>query len=289
MAPRHAGLERGVDECAIELSIIIPAYNEEKRLARTLGHIQDYFQRYQIPPSHAEVIVVDDGSGDGTVEIAKQWSQGIASLRILSNGPNRGKGYSVQRGMMEARGRIALFTDADLSFPMEDSQKLLAAIEAGNDVAIGSRAVDRSVILVRQSSFREVAGFIFNGIARLLMGLPFHDTQCGFKAFLLRPSRIVFEQQRVEGFGFDPEILFLAKHHGLRVAEVPVRCAHDPASKVRVFRDGLRMLTDLFLIRWNWLVGRYPRRDASASSLVARTPHTHSPDHTKDALFRPAS
>jgi dolichyl-phosphate beta-glucosyltransferase len=260
MAPRHAGINHGMSESALELSIIIPAYNEEKRLARTLAHIRDYFARYQIEPSQAEVIVVDDGSIDGTVRIVQEWAHEIASLRLLSNGPNRGKGYSVRHGMMEARGRIALFTDADLSSPIEESQKLLAAIEAGNEVAIGSRAVDRSLILVPQSSFRKVAGFIFNGFVRLLMGLPFHDTQCGFKAFLRHPSRIVFEQQRVEGFGFDPEILFLAKHHGLRVVEVPVRCAHDPASKVHIFRDGILMFADLFLTRWNWLLGRYPKR-----------------------------
>jgi len=287
MAPRQAGIHRGIDENVIELSIIIPAYNEEKRLARTLEHIRDYFARYEIDPSQVEVIVVDDGSTDGTIQIAKQWALEIASLRFLSNVPNRGKGYSVRRGMMEARGRIALFSDADLPAPMEDSQKLLAAIEAGNEVAIGSRGVDRSLILVRQSSLREVAGFVFNGFARLLMGLPFRDTQCGFKAFLRRPSRIIFEQQRAEGFGFDPEILFLAKHHGLRVAEVPIRCAHDPATKVRVFRDGFLMLADLFLTRWNWLLGRYPTQAASASA-ARPSGYANSPDRTKGSLFRPA-
>jgi dolichyl-phosphate beta-glucosyltransferase len=280
MAVVQLGINREVSEEAIELSIIIPAYNEEQRLGRTLGHIRDYFARYQIEASQAEVIVVDDGSRDGTARIVREWAREIASLRLLSNGPNRGKGYSVRRGMMEARGRIALFTDADLSSPIEESHKLLAAIEGGNEVAIGSRAVDRSLILVRQSWFREVAGLIFNGFARLLMGLPFHDTQCGFKAFLLHPSRIVFEQQRVEGFGFDPEILFLAKHHGLRVVEVPVRCAHDPATKVHVFRDGFLMFADLFITRWNWLLGRYPKGVASASAPARRSGYRYSPDRS---------
>jgi len=289
MAPRHPGSHRAINESVIELSIIIPAYNEEKRLPRTLGHIQDYFARYQIQSSQVEVLVIDDGSRDGTVQIAKEWAHRMASLRLLSNSPNRGKGYSVRRGMMEARGRIALFTDADLPSPMEESRKLLAAIEAGNEIAIGSRAVDRSLILVRQSPFREVAGFVFNGLARLLMGLPFHDTQCGFKAFLHRPSRIVFEQQRAEGFGFDPEILFLAKHHGLRVAEVPVRCTHDPATKVRVFRDGFLMFADLLLTRWNCLLGRYPRRAAGAFAPARRNGYMHSPDRTRDSFFRPVS
>ena len=162
--------------------------------------------------------------------------------------------------MLEARGRIALFTDADLSSPIEESEKLLAAINAGNDVAIGSRALDRSLIATHQSRLRELAGMIFNGFVRIFTGLPFSDTQCGFKAFVRGPSRIVFEQQRIERFGFDPEILFLAKRHGLRTAEIPVRWAHDPATKVHMLRDSLMMFFDLAIIRWNWLVGRYPQR-----------------------------
>jgi hypothetical protein len=162
--------------------------------------------------------------------------------------------------MLEARGRIALFTDADLSSPIEESEKLLAALASGNDAAIGSRALDRSLIAVHQSPLRELAGIIFNRFVRLFTGLSFHDTQCGFKAFVRKPSRIVFEQQRIERFGFDPEILFLAKRHGLRAVEVPVRWAHDPATKVHVLRDSLLMLGDLVYIRWNWLLGRYRRR-----------------------------
>ena len=280
MASAPVGINRGVSESATELSIIIPAYNEEQRLGKTLGHIRDYFAHDQIQSREVEVIVIDDGSKDGTARIVQEWAQEIASLRLLSNGRNRGKGYSVRRGMMEAHGRIVLFTDADLSLPIEESEKLLAAIRAGNEVAIGSRAVDRSLILVRQSWLREIAGFIFNRFARLLMGLPFQDTQCGFKAFLRPPSRIVFEQQRAEGFGFDPEILFLAKHHGLRVAEVPVRCAHDPASKVRIFRDGCLMFADLLLTRWNWLLGRYPKRTASTSVSGRRSRYAYWPDRS---------
>jgi glycosyltransferase involved in cell wall biosynthesis len=162
--------------------------------------------------------------------------------------------------MQEARGRIALFTDADLSAPIEESAKLLAAIEAGNDIAIGSRALDRSLILVHQSGLREIAGKIFNGFVRIFTGLPFHDTQCGFKAFVLERARILFEQQRIERFGFDPEVLFLAQRHGLRSVEVPVRWAHDPATKVHMLRDSLLMFGDLVYIRWNWLLGRYPAR-----------------------------
>jgi dolichyl-phosphate beta-glucosyltransferase len=178
---------------------------------------------------------------------------------VLTGRANRGKGYSVREGMLEARGRVALFTDADLSAPIEESEKLLAAIHAGSDVAIGSRAIDRSLIATRQSRLREVAGMIFNGFVRLLTGLRIQDTQCGFKAFVREPCRVIFKQQRIEGFGFDPEILFLAKRRGLSIAEVPVRWSHDPATKVHVVRDSLLMFGDLIYIRWNWLASRYAR------------------------------
>ena len=247
---------------APELSIVIPAYNEERRLGQALARISDYLRGRTGAVSGVEIIVVDDGSTDKTMDVAEQWAAATPCLRILSNGENRGKGYSVRHGMTEARGRIALFTDADLSAPIEESAKLLQAIEAGCDVAIGSRAVDRSLITAHQSRFREVAGMIFNGFVRLFTGLEFQDTQCGFKAFVRERCRIVFEQQRIDRFGFDPEVLFLAERHGLRIAEVPVRWAHDAATKVRVFRDSLSMFGDLLLIRWNWLLGRYPRRSA---------------------------
>ena len=161
--------------------------------------------------------------------------------------------------MREARGRIVLFTDADLSAPIEEADKLLSALQ-DHDVAIGSRALDRSLISIRQSRARELAGIIFNLIVRLILRLPFVDTQCGFKAFRREPCRILFEQQRIERFGFDPELLYLARHHQLRTAEIPVRWAHSPATKVSMLRDSLRMFFDVFYIRWNSLLGRYPRK-----------------------------
>lgn len=242
-----------------ELSIVIPAYNEERRLPRTLAQIRDYFAREGWAANKLEILVVDDGSTDGTVKVAEDWAGQMSSLRVVRNGQNRGKGYSVRHGMLEARGRIALFTDADLSSPIEELPKLLTAIAAGNDVAIGSRALDRTLIEVHQSPYREVAGIIFNGLVRLFTGLPFHDTQCGFKAFVRERSRVVFQEQRIERFGFDPEVLFLAKRHGLRGAEVAVRWAHDPATKVHVIRDSLLMFGDLVYVRWNWILGRYPK------------------------------
>ncbi len=241
-----------------ELSIVIPAFNEERRLPRAFERIREYFSNRPGGLDEIEVVVVDDGSTDATARIANEWAATLPQWRVISNGTNRGKGYSVRHGMLAARGRIALFTDADLSSPIEECEKLLAAIAAGYDFAIGSRAIDRSLIAVRQSRHRELAGIIFNKFVRAFTGLPFHDTQCGFKAFVREPSRIVFEQQRIEGFGFDPEILFLAKRHGLRGVEIPVRWAHDPATKVHVLRDSIRMFGELIVIRWNALLGRYP-------------------------------
>src|SRR5690242_10722437 len=194
------------------------------------------------------------------------WSSDVCSsdlpeLRLISNGRNRGKGFSVRRGMLEARGEIALFTDADLSAPIEEAEKLLAPLRDGScDGAIGSRAMDRSLIEVHQPAYRERAGMVFNRIMRGMIGLPFQDTQCGFKAFRREKAHIIFEQQRTEGFGFDPEILFLARQKGLRIVEIPVRWAHDPTTKVSLLRDSVRMFLDLIAIRWNALVGRYPMR-----------------------------
>jgi glycosyltransferase involved in cell wall biosynthesis len=172
---------------------------------------------------------------------------------------NRGKGYSVRHGVQEARGRIALFTDADLSAPIEEAGKLIAALE-NNDVAIGSRAVDRSLITVHESALREFAGIIFNKIVRVILWLPFVDTQCGFKAFRREKCGVIFEQQRIERFGFDPELLYLARHHGLRTVEIPVRWGHSAATKVSMLRDSIQMFIDVFAIRWNALTGRYPRK-----------------------------
>jgi dolichyl-phosphate beta-glucosyltransferase len=248
-----------------QLSIIIPAFNEEARLPCGLERIREYFANRPGGLDEIEILIVDDGSTDATARIGREWAESLPEWRLVSNGENRGKGYSVRHGMLEARGRIALFTDADLSSPIEECEKLLAAIGAGNDYAIGSRAIDRSLIAVRQARHRELAGILFNKFVRLFTGLPFHDTQCGFKAFLREPSRVVFEQQRIEGFGFDPEILFLAKRHGLRGVEVPVRWAHDPATKVHVLRDSVRMFVELIVIRWNVLLGRYPRRASQAT------------------------
>jgi glycosyltransferase involved in cell wall biosynthesis len=242
---------------APDLSIIIPAYNEESRLGESLGQIAAWIASASLT---TEVLVVDDGSTDRTAAVAESMRPQIPTLRIISNEVNRGKGFSVRHGMLVARGRYALFTDADLSAPIDEAGKLLAAVEGEYDVAIGSRALNRNLIFVRQSLFREFAGIIFNTVVRLCLRLPFVDTQCGFKAFKRERCKIIFEQQRIERFGFDPELLYLARHHGLQATEIPVRWAHSPGTKVSMFRDSLQMFQDVFIIRWNALAGRYPKQ-----------------------------
>jgi len=240
----------------LDLSIVIPAFNEERRLPKAIERIGSYLSAR---PLQAEILVVDDGSSDATPKLIESYREKYPGLRLIANGRNRGKGFSVRHGMLEARGEIALFTDADLSTPIEEADKLLAALrENGFDAAIGSRALDRSLIEVHQSAFREWAGTFFNRLVRQITVIEFSDTQCGFKAFRRERTRIIFEQQRIERFGFDPEILFLAKRHGLRVAEIPVRWSHDAATKVNVVEDGIRMFLELLVIRSNSLRGLYP-------------------------------
>ena len=183
-----------------EISIVIPSYNEEARLPATLERIADYLPSLG---GEIEILVVDDGSKDRTAEVAESFRKRYPYVRVISNGVNRGKGFSVRRGMLEARGCTVLFTDADLSAPIEEAPKLLEALKT-YDVAIGSRALDRSLITVHESRFREFAGIVFNTIVRLILRLPFVDTQCGFKAFRRERCQILFEQQRIERFGFDP-------------------------------------------------------------------------------------
>jgi dolichyl-phosphate beta-glucosyltransferase len=250
------GTSSAMSSEAPDLSIVIPSYNEELRLPATLEQIAAHLPSLG---GETEILVVDDGSKDRTAEVAESFRKTFPTLRVISNGVNRGKGFSVRHGMLEARGRNVLFTDADLSAPIEEAPKLLDAL-ATYDVAIGSRALDRSLITVHESRFREFAGIIFNTIVRVILRLPFVDTQCGFKAFRRERCQILFEQQSIERFGFDPELLYLARHHGLRTIEIPVRWGHSPATKVNMFHDSIQMFLDVFTIRWNAIRGRYPRR-----------------------------
>ena len=235
------------------LSIVIPAYNEAGRIVSSLKAIQDYAQGKNCP---VEIIVVDDGSTDNTVEIASA----EAGVRVLRNQGNRGKGFSVRHGVLEARGKLILFTDADLSAPIEEAEKLLAAMESSHaDAVVGSRALQRELIGAHQSLFREWGGRFFNLLVRIFSGLKIYDTQCGFKLFRSRTTRRAFELQRVDRFGFDPEILFLVERLGGKVVEVPVRWNHNPATKVHYLRDSLHMTLDLVVLRWRALTGQYEK------------------------------
>jgi glycosyltransferase involved in cell wall biosynthesis len=232
------------------ISIIVPAYNEEKRLPSTLEAVRRYLKSTEW--EFAEIVVVDDGSRDGTLEVARK-----GGARVVSNAGNRGKGYTVRHGMMEAKGEWALFTDADLSTPIEELDKLwCAAGREGAQVAIGSRAVDRSLIGVRQPVLREYSGRFFNLVMRLITGLPFADTQCGFKLFETRAAHPIFERQRLHGFGFDVEALEIARQLGCGIVEVPVRWNNVPGTKVSLWR-GLAAFADPLKVRWYGLTGKY--------------------------------
>jgi glycosyltransferase involved in cell wall biosynthesis len=237
------------------ISIVIPAYNEEKRLPSTLARIVEYMGASRVP--FTEILVVDDGSRDGTVAAASDFARSHPCVRLLRNPGNRGKGYSVRHGMLEAQGDWVLFTDADLSSPIEEIEKLIEAADRNSaQVVIGSRAVDRSLVGVHQPPLREYAGRFFNVVMRLITGLPFLDTQCGFKLFEREAARRIFSLQRLERFGFDPELLYIAQRLGYRVVEAPVRWNDVAGSKVGALQ-GLNGFIDLLRIRRNHWAGRY--------------------------------
>jgi glycosyltransferase involved in cell wall biosynthesis len=214
----------------------------------------------------AEVIVVNDGSHDSTPDIVREWARRHSIVRLVENPGNRGKGYSVRHGMMEARGEILLFTDADLSSPIQEAEKLIAAIHQGTDIAIGSRWLRAELQTERQPLYRQFFGRVFNVLLRIVLGLRFKDTQCGLKAFTSQAAQTIFPRQRIERWGFDPEILFLANKAGLTTVELPVEWAHDERSKISPIRDGFRMLTELFRIRWYDLTGKYDRTGTSLAA-----------------------
>jgi len=233
------------------ISIVIPAFNEEKRLPATLKKVREHLALF--PWEFAEIVVVDDGSRDGTAEAAR-----AAGARVLQNPGNRGKGYTVRHGMLEAKGEWALFTDADLSAPIEEMEKLWTAAEREQaQVVIGSRALDRSLIGIHQPWFRETMGRCFNIVMRLVTGLPFRDTQCGFKLFEAPAAVEIFRRQRLDGFGFDVEALFLARRLGYRTVETPVRWNDAEGTTVSLGR-GVMGFLDLLKVRWNAIRGRYP-------------------------------
>lgn len=238
------------------LSIVIPAYNEEARIGKTLTGTFDYLDAQSYD---SEVLVVNDGSKDRTVERVREFEpRARGRLRLLENPGNRGKGYSVKHGALQAAGDIILFYDADLATPTSEIVKVIEPIaEDRYDLVFGSRALKQELIGERQSFLRELRGRGGNLLLRALLGLDFRDTQCGFKAFRRAAAQTIFPRQRVEGFGFDPELLFIGQKQGWRLLETPVRWNHVEGSSVTLFGTTVKVLMEVLTIRWNDLLGRY--------------------------------
>ena len=256
---------------APELSIVIPAYNEAARLGGTIHAVLGYLNEH-LPG--AELIIVDDGSHDDTAVVARRsfGNTGSVTTSVIRIDPNRGKGHAVRSGLLAARGRIALFSDADLSTPITEAPKLVGPIQRGEcDLTFGSRALDRNLIGVHQPWQREQGGRVFNLIVRAATGLPYWDTQCGFKAFRMEVCRPIIEAARVDRFAFDVELLYVARLAGLRLQEVPVRWDHDEGSKIDLASDSFKMVSQVLSIRQRARNGQY---DAAirATSGFAKTP-----------------
>ena len=249
---------------SVPLSIIIPAYNESARLRKTLPQVIEYLNN-SIP--QAELIVVDDGSTDNTSAVAHEAlsDSGNIHTSVISYQSNLGKGRAVRLGLLASRADVALFSDADLSTPITETPKLVEPIKRGEcDVAFGSRAIDRSLIGIHQSWRREQGGRVFNLAVRLATGLPFWDTQCGFKAFRMAVCRPVIEAATIDRFGFDVELLYVAHSAGLRLKEIPVRWDHYEGSKVNLAGDSMKMLSEVALIRRQSRRGVYDQAIRSA-------------------------
>jgi glycosyltransferase involved in cell wall biosynthesis len=241
------------------ISVVIPAYNESARIGKALDEVlccvHDRNWR-------AEVLVVNDGSTDRTAAIVQEFAQLHPEVRLLNNPGNRGKGFSVRQGVLHAVGDMVMFTDADLSAPMKEAEPLFEALRQGADIAIGSRWLERKRQTLPQPFYRRFFGRCFNAITRLVMGLPFADTQCGFKAFLRPVAQTIFQLQRIERWGFDPELLFIALKRGYTIREVPVTWGHDARSRLSYLKDGVKMLEEIAYIRWEAFAGAYDRRVA---------------------------
>ena len=236
------------------LSLVIPAFNEDRRIGQSLERILSFFRAQSYP---FEIIVVDDGSTDRTVEVVRGFAASDPQLRVEPQPQNRGKGEAIRKGMLLAGGKYLFFSDADLSVPIEAVPDFLSRLEAGDDVAVGSRRIAGAVIEVPQPIHRELMGKVFTGLSNLILGLKLKDFTCGFKAFRRDAARELFSRQRLDGWSFDSEILYLAKSKGYRIAEVPVVWRNDEATKVRLGRDVVRSFVDLWNIRINHALGKY--------------------------------
>jgi glycosyltransferase involved in cell wall biosynthesis len=238
----------------LNYSFIIPSYNESERLRTSLPKVLDYIHQRRL---QAEIIVVNDGSADDTAEVVRNYAAQNPEVRLLENSGNRGKGYSVRNGMLHGNGDVLLFTDADLSSPIYEADKLFQALAQGADIAIGSRWLQAELQTERQPLYRQLYGRLFNFGLRFVLGLTYRDTQCGFKAFTRAAAQTLFSRQRVERWGFDPELLFLANKFKLRTVEVPVEWAHDHRSRINPLRDGLNMGVEMLAVRWSDIQGLY--------------------------------
>ena len=236
------------------LSIVIPAFNEESRLDATLEKIDSFIKDENL---NTEIIVVDDGSTDGTARLVTRHMQQKPYLRLLQNHINRGKGFSLRRGVEAALGDVVLMTDADLSVPMKQTSKLLEALEQGADIAIGSRSVDAGGERHSAPWHRRLCSAGFKLVVRSVLGLRFEDTQCGFKVFKRKAARLVFSRQRIERWGFDPEVLMLADRFCFVVKEVGVEAVHDDRSRLNLVSDSFQMLCEVLKIRYHLLFGLY--------------------------------
>jgi dolichyl-phosphate beta-glucosyltransferase len=242
-----------------QYSIIIPAYNEGERIGPSLEKVAAYVKQQLWD---AEIIVVNDGSRDNTAELVRTFAVKDPIVRLVENPGNRGKGYSVRHGMLEAKGDLLLLSDADLSSPISEASKLFDAITKGADIAIGSRWLAAETQTQRQGMLRQFTGRAYNLLLRTVLGLKFKDTQCGFKAFTRKAAQAVFPAQRIERWGFDPEILFLARKRGLKVAEIPVAWANDDRSKLNPVTDSVRMFSEMLRVRWYSISGAYSRNSS---------------------------
>ncbi len=254
LATEASSHRSGPQNAQPQYSIIVPAFNERARIGGTLKNITEHLRQQNW---NAEVLVVNDGSRDDTVEFVKTFAEDHPQVRLLENPGNQGKGYAVRTGMLSAHGKILLFTDADLSSPISEASKLFAALEAGADVAIGSRWLDPKLQFQRQSLKRQLMSRAYNIFMRIVLALPYRDTQCGFKAFTRDAARKIFSKQRIRRWGFDSEILYLAHSMRMKVVEVPVAWGHDERSKMHPWRDGFYMGLDTLKVRWYSLTGGY--------------------------------
>lgn len=232
----------------MEISVIIPAYNEEKRIGRTIERVYEYFKgkNYDF-----EIIVVDDGSYDGTIKVVEKFSEGKREIKIIKHEKNMGKGAAVRTGVLNSSGKLILFTDADLSTPIEEFEKLKEKVEKGYDIAIGSRGVKGSKIVIPQVWYRRLVGKIFPFLVRFLIMKDFKDTQCGFKLFKKEAGKKIFSELKTSGFAFDVEVLLRGKKLGYKIAEVGVLWYNSPESKVSILKSPIRMLLELKKIKEN--------------------------------------